>query len=302
MKSRCCKRGLVSSLRFFWAALVLLLVVVPHGTHALTGLPARNNNDDMSSNTQMKLINKPILIFCHGSGDTGAGAQAWVQSLIPRTVYDEWTWIFPTAQPIPYQLAGGQVSSVWYDRQGGFDPKFPELTDSVQASVQRLMRVIDAELQKDPQLSARRIVIGGFSMGGNIALQTAAHWQARKNAEPLGAVFGLSCYLTQDSHTWTVLQQQNLASQAKPWPPTFGGHGAADDFILPTWGQDTFARLGQATKMDATTAASKMQFQLYPSVQHEMVSWEMADLMKFLKTHVHAQDAATAEKECHSSS
>jgi len=31
-----------------------------------------------------KAATKPLIIFCHGSGDTGAGAQAWIQSLMPN--------------------------------------------------------------------------------------------------------------------------------------------------------------------------------------------------------------------------
>ncbi|CAB9523835.1 expressed unknown protein (Partial), partial [Seminavis robusta] len=63
----------------------------------------------MSSSAASK---KPLIIFCHGSGDTGAGAQAWIESLVPPQVYRQWDWIFPTAQPIPYKLNGGMVTSV----------------------------------------------------------------------------------------------------------------------------------------------------------------------------------------------
>ena len=89
---------------------------------------------------------KPLIIWCHGSGDTGDGAQAWIRHLISHTsAYEEWDWLFPTAQPIPYQLNYNQISSVWYDRNTGFDPSYPEHTSSVEKSTTRLLEIIQKE-------------------------------------------------------------------------------------------------------------------------------------------------------------
>ena len=302
----CLLMGRGTILVCFYLGLFLLAAVVVDRVQALVAPSQPSSLSSSSSAADMSSSNKPLVIFCHGSGDTGAGVAAWVQSLMPAAIYNQFRWTFPTARPIPYQLAGGAVSSVWYDRQGGFDPSYPEVTNTVEASVHQLVQVIKQELQNNPQLSARNIVIGGFSMGGNIAYQTAARWHAdATTTTPLGAVFGLSCYLNHDSRAWSMMQQQQ---QAKSWPPTFVAHGAADDFILPAWGHDTYQRLVQTTGL----AKNKSHFALYPDVQHEMVPREMADLVQFLHTHVVVKDkeedaspsqsTTTTDKVCSSSS
>lgn len=294
----------------FYLGLFVLAAVIVNRAQALVAPSQPSSLSSSSSSDMSSSSNKPLVIFCHGSGDTGPGVAAWVQSLVPATLYNQFRWVFPTARPIPYQLAGGAVSSVWYDRQGGFDPSYPEVTNTVEASVQQLVQVIKQELQDNPQLSTSNIVIGGFSMGGNIAYQTAARWHAdATTTTPLGAVFGLGCYLNHDSRAWSLMeQQQQQQQQAKPWPPTFVAHGAADDFILPAWGHDTYQRMVQTTGL----TNSKSHFALYPDVQHEMVPRQMADLMQFLHTHVVVKDqeedaflsqsTTTGDKACGSSS
>eukprot|EP00635_Sarcinochrysidales_sp_CCMP3193_P006691 CAMPEP_0118897446 /NCGR_PEP_ID=MMETSP1166-20130328/4843_1 /TAXON_ID=1104430 /ORGANISM="Chrysoreinhardia sp, Strain CCMP3193" /LENGTH=73 /DNA_ID=CAMNT_0006836517 /DNA_START=6 /DNA_END=223 /DNA_ORIENTATION=+ len=71
---------------------------------------------------------KPVVVFLHGSGDSGFGAKQYVQSLLEPQEYGLFTWEFPTATKVPYSLNGGATSSVWYDRVGGLDPSFPEQT------------------------------------------------------------------------------------------------------------------------------------------------------------------------------
>jgi predicted esterase len=223
---------------------------------------------------------KPLIIFCHGSGDTGQGARAWIEHLVPPSEFSKWDWIFPTAEPIPYQLNGGVVTSVWYDRMGGFAPTFPEQTASVERSTDRLLKIIEEETKKrDPS----RIVIGGFSMGGAIAYQTATRWHAQKDAASLGGVFGLSCYLNQDSKVWSIFE----GNKPTNWPPTFIAHGGSDDFILPEWGQATYERMVEM--------GLPAEFSIVPGVYHDMVPGEIAELLEFLKKNV--QKGASASKE-----
>jgi len=241
---------------------------------------------------------KPLIVFCHGSGDTGAGAQAWIQSLVPSSVYQQWDWIFPTAEPIPYQLNGGALSSIWYDRIGGFDPSFPEQTVSIERSTDRLLALLEEQVQhhgRDPQ----RIIIGGFSMGGAIAYQTAIRWQARISASSsatvsssLGAVFGLSCYLNDDSKVWSILLNEQTNKEPKAlahWPPIFVAHGAADDFILPKWGKATCEKLRQY--------GIATSFRLIPNAHHEMTPQEISELLEFLSKTIKPEESNASEED-----
>eukprot|EP00977_Amphora_coffeiformis_P007481 scaffold1640_cov161-Amphora_coffeaeformis.AAC.4 len=238
----------------------------------------------VSSSNSKPHSSKPLIVFCHGSGDTGPGVQSWVESLVPSSELKQWDWIFPSAEPIPYDLNGGMVSSIWYDRVGGFDPFYPEQTATVEQSTNRLLAVLDDQVQNQGR-DARHMIIAGFSMGGAIAFQTAARWHARPNSIPLGGVGGLSCYLNYDSKVWSILE--NTPKEAS-WPPTYIAHGADDDFILPEWGKTTFERLVKAG-VPAT-------FRLVPRTHHEMVAEELAEFLCLMKESLVAESNRGHEK------
>lgn len=226
---------------------------------------------------------KPLIVFLHGSGDTGAGAEAWIQSLVPPQIYREYDWIFPTANPIPYNLSGGMVSSVWYNRVGGFAPTYPEQTATVEASTDRILKIIRDEVEtngRDPS----SIVLGGFSMGGAMVYQTAVRWQAACASESgavghsLGGLFALSCYLNDDSKVWSLLQEN--PEVINTWPPTFVAHGDSDDFILPQWNMATVKRF---KKLETW---APIFYQSYSDVRHEMTAQELAEVLAFVEQHL----------------
>jgi len=221
----------------------------------------------MAANIATTAAVRPTVIFLHGSGDTGRGVEGWLRSLAPPEALAPFDWEFPTAEPIPYALAGGQVSSVWYDRVGGFEPHHPEQTDSVERSASRILALIDAAVKRG--VSPSKIAVGGFSMGGNLAYQTAARYHAAAGREPLGAVVGLSCYTTNDSRAHALLK-----GTGNRWPETYVAHGSGDDFILPGWGSATYEAL-RAAGVDAS-------FRTF-SGAHEMTAPEIADVLAFLR-------------------
>jgi len=210
---------------------------------------------------------RPVVIMLHGSGDTGRGVEQWVRSLAPQSELDKYEWLFPSAEVIPYSLAGGQPSSVWYDRRGGFQPYHPEITPTVERSAQRILGLIDDAVAKG--VPPGKIAVGGFSMGGNLAYQTAARYHSDAAKPALGAVFGLSCYMADDSRAYALAQESGAR-----WPATYVAHGSADDFILPQWGEGTFTKL-KASGVDAS-------FRLIPGICHEMAPGEIADVLAFL--------------------
>jgi len=193
--------------------------------------------------------------------------------LVTQRDFDDFDWEFPSATRIPYGMAGGQLSSVWYDRRGGLAPTFPEQTATVEASVAKVAKVFEKHLALgvDPQ----KIALGGFSMGGGMALQMAARYR-------FGAVFSLSSYFCDDAKAYDMDNH---------WPPTFMAHGDADDFILPEWGAKTADRL-KLRRPD-------LQFHIFPHVAHQMTSAQWQNLLPFLRQHLlsssedKGEDAAT---------
>lgn len=85
--------------------------------------------------------------------------------------------------------------------------------------------LIDAEVAKG--IPANRIVLGGFSQGGAMALVSGVTYK-----EQLGGIFGLSCYL---------LLQKTLKEMREDSPnkktPIFMGHGDADQVVAHKYGE-----------------------------------------------------------------
>ena len=86
---------------------------------------------DMSQGT-LKFLGKPLLtwlpkndvikkviVFLHGSGDTGDGVSQWLESLgVKEHLFEDTAIVFPSAPPRPYSMYGGEISTVWHDRYG----------------------------------------------------------------------------------------------------------------------------------------------------------------------------------------
>jgi predicted esterase len=101
--------------------------------------------------------------------------------------------------------------------------------------------LIDEEINAG--IPSNRIVIGGFSQGGAMAIFTGV-----TSRHHLGGVFGLSCYL--------LLQDKikGLAPENQPNKDTeiFMGHGTSDPLVKPEWGlltANTLKQMGHTVKL-----------------------------------------------------
>ena len=208
------------------------------------------------------------VIFLHGSGDTGTGISRYLQQAagggFAQTMKDaQVTLLTPSAVPRPYLLAGGRVMSVWFDRYE-LQPSAPEHLESVEASCAQLEEIVDGLVHSGTPAS--RIAIGGFSMGGGIALQFAARSRHR-----LAAVFALSSYLCDGAKAYELLSGRRGDAGL---PPVFMRHGSADDFIKPAWGQSTAERLA--------ALGANIDFALIPGMDHSLEDGEVESLGKWL--------------------
>jgi len=236
--------------------------------------------DGFSAGTEIK----GVVIFCHGSGDSGSGAKAYIEQVTPaqsqRLLRDSAIIIeYPDARLRPYRLNYGYTMRIWFDRYGGMDPQNSEDTPSVEESASRLNELID-DLITNRGIPPEKIALGGFSMGGGIALQTAA-----RSSHTLGAVFALSSYLCNDSWVWKELEKYNASTTRRNekqrkvngllTSPVFMAHGSSDDFVLPKWGKDTASRL-------KSLGVDIQQFLLVPGAGHQMTREELEELFQFL--------------------
>ncbi|XP_059696993.1 lysophospholipase-like protein 1 isoform X2 [Haemorhous mexicanus] len=150
------------------------------------------------------------LIFLHGSGDTGQGARAWIKQILNQDMaFQHIKVIYPTAPARPYTPMKGAFSNVWFDRYKICND-CPEHIESIDSMCRGLTDLINDEVKNG--IAKSRILIGGFSMGGGMAMHLAFRFH-----QDLAGVFALSSFLNKDSAVyqewiWDALSQQIAAS------------------------------------------------------------------------------------------
>ena len=128
------------------------------------------------------------LIFLHGLGDTGHGWAGILNTIRP----DYLKIVCPTAPSIPVTLNNGFVMPAWYDiRDIGEDrSSIREDLAGVESSVKVLESIVDMETRELEGHGKSRVMIGGFSQGGAIAISALL-----KAKEDLAGCVALSTYV-----------------------------------------------------------------------------------------------------------
>ncbi|XP_071401880.1 lysophospholipase-like protein 1 isoform X1 [Centroberyx affinis] len=215
------------------------------------------------------------VIFLHGSGDTGRGLRAWVRDvMVPDLAFSHIRVIYPTAPARPYTPMRGALSTVWFDRHK-ISRDCPEHLESIDAMCSTLGSIIQDELNAG--VPKHRMIIGGFSMGGAMALHLACRYHP-----DIAGVFALSSFLNKDSVAFQAVEERVRAGNSLP--DLFQCHGTSDDLVLHQWGEDTAALLRKAG-MGAT-------FHSLPGLHHQLSQPEMELLRTWILTKL--PPAATA--------
>uniref|UniRef100_A0A3P8VW02 palmitoyl-protein hydrolase n=1 Tax=Cynoglossus semilaevis TaxID=244447 RepID=A0A3P8VW02_CYNSE len=206
------------------------------------------------------------VIFLHGSGDTGQGLRAWVREvLVPDLAFNQIRVIYPTAPARPYTPMRGAPSTVWFDRRR-ISPDSPEHLESIDSMCSTLGSIITDEVQAG--IPKNRILIGGFSMGGAMALHLACRYHP-----DVGGVFALSSFLNKGSVAF-----QNRLKEGLSLPELFQCHGTSDELVLHQWGEDTSELLKKAGMRTAFHSFSGLYHQLSKSEMELLRNWILKKL------------------------
>lgn len=203
------------------------------------------------------------LIMLHGLGDTGNG---WAP-VAPELNLNHVKWVFPTAPTRPITVNYGSKMPGWFDidhldeeaframmnGHKGFDP------EGTNEAISYVTDLIAKEVESG--IPANRIVVGGFSQGGHIALRTALQHPVK-----LAGCAALSTWL-EPSPFEIPAANLNL--------PIFYGHGTFDPLIP--------APIAQASnKVLEGRGIANVEFKMYPGMGHSSCPQELQDLKKFL--------------------
>jgi phospholipase/carboxylesterase len=168
-------------------------------------------------------------------------------------------FVFPHAPMRPVTVNQGMVMRAWYDVRHDAGAR-REDEPGVRAS-QRQVEALMAR-EKARGVSARRLVLAGFSQGGAMALQTGL-----RHPERLAGIMALSCFLPLAD---TVAAE---AAAANRDVPIFMAHGTHDPLI-------PLARARQAH--DALTRLGyPVEWHDYP-IPHSVSDAEIRDVASWL--------------------
>lgn len=155
---------------------------------------------------------RATILWLHGLGADGHDFETLAAELrLPEALGVR--FVLPHAPHRAVTLNGGYVMRAWYDI-AATDLSFGPDEAGIRASQDAVARLVEREIAAG--IAPERIILAGFSQGGVIALETAAHHQAR-----VGGVIALSCYAALP-----------LALPAAEHPlPVFMGHGLQDPVV-----------------------------------------------------------------------
>jgi len=239
---------------------------------------------EMSCQLQPIAVTRPtsgrhtaLLIFLHGSGDSGEGIKSSVDMMSGRGGFSfaHIKIIYPTAPVRPYTLMGGFSSHVWFDRYE-MSPQGQEDLTSMDEMCRGLDEIVKHEINQG--VSADRIVIGGNSMGGCMALHYTYRWSTS-----FPACFVLSGFLATQSVVYKKLKQNGADIKLASLYQT---HGSLDDLVPIDWARDTHESLKKCNVIG-------QQFHAYPDLGHELSSDLLLKLRDWIMTVLPERDSFT---------
>ncbi|RGP73567.1 acyl- thioesterase 1 [Fusarium longipes] len=208
-------------------------------------------------------------ILLHGRGSNGP---EFAQELFEETLFSDgtslaqklpsWRWVFPSSREI-WSETFQEKMPAWFeaysltDKTAKQDLQIP----GIKESTSYIKTVIDKELETLGGVS-EKLVLGGISQGGAIAMWTLLQRQTEK---PLGAFFGtntwlpfassLEMYMTQSSATKmdegvvfvTDMFGQQVFQKSLKSTPVFLGHGTDDAYVDIELGRHARDVLGKAS-------------------------------------------------------
>lgn len=198
-------------------------------------------------------------------GDTGPNCNEWVRFLLGNDMmFPHIKVVYPTAPLQPYTPMDGQLSNVWFDRKAvSIDAK--DKRKSLSEIYESVHELLNEEIKSG--IPVERIIVGGFSMGGALALHTAYHLNT-----DVGGVFACSAFLNRDSIVYESLK--NRTKPGNPLPELIMWHGGRDTLVPIEWGQETLQEL---TKLGVSG-------ELFPlkGTLHELKKRELLDLQEWI--------------------
>ncbi|UZJ52863.1 hypothetical protein CBS101457_002183 [Exobasidium rhododendri] len=206
----------------------------------MSGAPARLKTIVLSPSAGVAPT--ATLIFAHGLGDTGSGWYDVAQMLSARPALRHMRFVLPNAPIQPVSLNFGQKMSSWFDILSLDDVSGSEDEEGLTKSSNAIKALVDAEIDGSADglngkgIKSDRVVVGGFSQGGAIALLSGL-----TKSPAVGGIIALSTWLPLRAKLVAPLFPEHATAL-----PIFMAHGTADPVVKYSYGERSakFIRAG----------------------------------------------------------
>lgn len=163
--------------------------------------------------------------------------------------------ICPTAPTIPVTLNAGFRMPSWFDLKT-LVMYGPEDEAGIKSATENIQSLIRSEISAG--IPAERIIVGGFSQGGSLALHSGLTF-----SKPIGGIIALSCWLP-------LHKSFPDAKKTSDTVPIFQCHGEIDP-VVPY-------KFGQLSHYSLKSFMKNAQFSSYPGLSHSSSEQEMDDV------------------------
>ena len=203
-----------------------------------------------------------VVIFLHGLGGSPEKETWLANDPSKRYARPGIKWIFPWSPELDVTVTK-QREPAWYDINDFNIGSLVDYRSHILAAARYIESIVDAQVN-ELGIDPRRVVVGGFSQGGAIALTASLRYPKR-----LGGILALSTYLPlRDEYPEEMNSRQR-------WTPLFQAHGKDDRVLRMEYYFATRAKL------------SKLGFKnrwdyLYPGLGHDKCWEETLDMYAFL--------------------
>ncbi|KMQ98311.1 lysophospholipase-like protein 1-like protein [Lasius niger] len=182
--------------------------------------------------TQATRKHTATVFFFHGSGGTGEDIKEWIDILNREKLqFPHIKLIYPSAPSQPYTPNGGMMQNVWFDRMA-ISNQVPEHVKSIDSMCQNISELIDREVANG--IPFNRIILGGFSMGGCLALHLTYRYKTS-----IAGCFVMSSFLNKGS----IIYEHLKAKPEHNKIPLVQYHGTIDTLVPIEWGEETAKNL-----------------------------------------------------------
>jgi len=162
------------------------------------------------------------VIWLHGLGADGHDF-APITYELQMTSHHKVKFVFPHAPVRPVTINGGFAMRAWYDILG-LEEDTRQDAEGLASSGEQIASWIDSLVASG--IPSQRIVLGGFSQGGALAL-----YHGLQTTTMLGGIVAFSCYLPVAD---TVLNHLHAANKNTP---LLMAHGTKDNVVPYAWGE-----------------------------------------------------------------